>query len=177
MNGHNFTSSNNKVLVLIGTRKGAIIFSGDQDRKTWQISDLMFKSWNVMHMTIDQRERRLHAAVVHDVYGPSTHYSDDMGAIWVQAAQVPAFSRPSRSGRALGTQDEARDENTARTTPEKVLKVWNITPGGDSEPGVLYAGIKPGALFKSYDRGQTWELNESLYDHPQCAEWLPGAFG
>lgn len=165
------------MLVLVGTRKGAFIFSGDQDRKTWQISDLMFKSWNVMHMTLDSRDRRLHAAVVHEVYGPSTHYSDDMGATWVQAAQVPAFSRPSRSGRALGTQDEARDENTARTTPEKVLKVWNITPGGDSEPGVLYAGIELGALFKSYDRGQTWELNESLYDHPQCAEWLPDAFG
>jgi hypothetical protein len=177
MDGHNLTSSNNKVLILVGTRKGAIIFSGDQGRKTWQISDLMFKSWNVMHMTLDQRDRRLHAAVVHDVFGPSTHYSDDMGATWVQAAQVPVFSRPSRSGRPLGTPDEARDDNTSRTTPEKVLKVWNITPGRYSEPGVLYAGIEPGALFISHDRGQTWELNESLYDHPQRAEWFPGAGG
>ena len=76
-----------------------------------------------------------------------------------------------------GEFDSARDEDTARTTTEKVLKVWNITPGRDSEPGVLYAGIEPGALFKSHDRGQTWELNESLYDHPQRTEWFPGAFG
>ncbi|MFC2053664.1 hypothetical protein ACFLV7_05100 [Chloroflexota bacterium] len=40
---------------------------------------------------------------------------------------------------------------------------------------MLYTGIEPGALFKSYDRGQTWELNESLYDQPQCAEWFSGA--
>ena len=174
----NAKSSNpGEVILLVGTRKGAFIFSTNRYRKTWQISDLMFKPWNVMHMTLDRRDRRLHAAVVHDVYGPSTHYSDDMGATWAQAAQVPEFSRPSLSGRPLGTPDESRDDDTARTTPEKVLKVWNITPGGDSEPGVLYAGIEPGALFKSHDRGQTWELNESLYDHPQRAEWFPGAGG
>ncbi len=174
----NAKSSNpGEVILLIGTRKGAFIFSSDHDRKTWQISDLMFKSWNVMHITLDRRDRRLHAAVVHDVYGPSTHYSDDMGATWVQSAQNPAFSRPSLSGRPLGTPDEARDGDTARTTPEKVFKIWNITPARNSELGVLYAGIEPGALFKSYDRGQTWELNGSLYDHPQRAEWFPGAGG
>jgi hypothetical protein len=174
----NAKSSNpGEVILLVGTRKGAFIFSSVQDRKTWQISDLMFKSWNVMHMTLDSRDRRLHAVVVHDVYGPSTHYSDDMGATWVQSTQIPEFSRASRSGRPLSTPDEARDEDNARNTPEKVLKVWNISPGGDSEPGVLYAGIEPGALFKSHDRGQTWELNESLYDHPQRADWFPGAGG
>jgi hypothetical protein len=123
MDGHNLTSSNNQVLILVGTRKGALIFSSDRDRKEWLVSDLVSKSWNVMHMTLDRRDRRLHAAVVHYVYGPSTHYSDDMGATWVQSAHIPAFSRPSRSSRPLGTPDEARDEDTARTTPEKVLKV------------------------------------------------------
>jgi len=142
MDGTNLTSSSNKVLVLVATRKGAFIFSSDRDRKTWQISDLMFKSLNVMHMTLDRCDRRLHAAVVHEVYGPSTHFSDDMGATWVQSAHIPAFSRPSRSGRPLGTPDETRDEDTARTTAEKVLKVWNINHGGDSEPEVLYAGIE-----------------------------------
>ena len=120
----NAKSSNpREVILLVGTRKGAFIFSSDRDRKNWQISDLIFKSWNVMHMTLDWRDRRPHSALVHDVYGPSTHYSDDMGATWVQSAQIPAFSRPSRSGRPLGDPDEARDEDTARTKPDKVLKV------------------------------------------------------
>ena len=77
----NAKSSNpGEVILLIGTRKGAFIFSIDGDLKEWVVSDLMFKSWNVMHIILDRRDRRLHAAVVHEVYGPSTHYSDDMGA-------------------------------------------------------------------------------------------------
>jgi hypothetical protein len=42
---------------------------------------------------------------------------------------------------------------------------------------VLYAGAQPASLFVSKDRGETWELNESLYDHPQRGEWNPGAGG
>jgi len=101
------------VILLVGTHKGSFIFRSDRDRKTWQVSDRVFKSWNVMHMTLDRRDRRLHTGLVHDVYGPSTHYSDDMGATWAQAAQIPAFSRPYRSGRPLGTPDEACDEDSA----------------------------------------------------------------
>ena len=107
------SSKPGEVILLVGTRKGAFIFSRDRDRKTWQISDLMFKSWNVMHMNLDLRDRRLHAAVVHDVYGPSTRYSDDMGTTWVQSAQIPEFSRPSCSCRPAGTPDEACDEDSA----------------------------------------------------------------
>ena len=61
--------------------------------------------------------------------------------------------------------------------PEKMIKVWNIKPGRDSEPNVLYAGAQPASLFISKDRGETWTLNESLYDHPQRGEWNPGAGG
>ena len=32
-----------------------------------------------MHMQMDPRDQRLHAATSHFVYGPTTHYSDDLG--------------------------------------------------------------------------------------------------
>ena len=169
--------SHKKVLVLVGTRKGGLIFSSDQGRREWKISDLHFKSWNVMHMTLDARDQRLHAAVVHDVYGPSTHYSDDLGANWLQAQQVPSFQRASLSKRPLGTPEEVRDEGATLAAQEKIIKVWTITPGRESEPGVLYAGIEPGALFISRDRGNTWTINEALYDHPHRPDWFPGAGG
>jgi hypothetical protein len=169
--------SQKNVLVLVGTRKGGLIFSSDEGRKEWKISDLHFKSWNVMHMTLDTRDLRLHAAVVHDVYGPSTHYSDDLGANWLQAQQVPSFQRASLSKRPLGTPEEVRDEGATLATQEKIIKVWTITPGRESEPGVLYAGIEPGALFISRDRGNTWTINEALYDHPHRPDWIPGAGG
>lgn len=175
------SGNNTKVKILVGTRKGGFIFSSDQQRITWQASDILFKSWNVMHICLDQRDQRLHAAVVHDVYGPSTHYSDDLGKTWTQAKEVPGFPRASHSGRPLGTPDEAREAtgriNNVEETLETVNKIWHIKPGREQEPGVLYAGVEPAALFKSTDRGETWTINEGLYDHPHRHEWYPGAGG
>ncbi len=170
-----------KVKVLVGTRKGGFIFSSDSGRKRWQAGDILFKSWNMMHMQIDPRDGRLHAAVNHFVYGPTTHYSDDLGKTWTQAKQVPAFTRPSNSGRPLATPEEAfqaaSGEKVENAKPEKVVKVWHITPGRAKEKDVLYAGVEPAALFVSRDRGETWSLNEPLYDHPHRGKWNPGAGG
>lgn len=170
-------SSNGKVKVLVGTRKGGFIFTSDRDRKRWSVGEVLFKGWNMMHMMMDPRDVRLHAAVSHFVYGPTTQYSDDFGQTWTQAPVVPKLSRPSNSGRPHGTVEEAFSGRPVTDTPEGVIKVWNITPGRVEEPEVLYAGIQPAALFKSTDRGETWSLNESLYDHPQRGQWNPGAGG
>jgi len=166
-------------MVFVGTRKGGFIFSSDEKREKWEISDIQFKSWNVMHMNLDLRDNRLHAAVSHNVYGPTTHYSDDHGKTWAQAKQVPVLTRPSNSGRPASTVDEAfsSEGGEALPNPEKMIKVWNITPGRKDEPNVLYAGAQPASFFVSKDRGETWELNESLYDHPQRGEWNPGNGG
>ena len=169
-----------KVNILVGTKKGGFIFSSDAKRKNWQVSDILFKSWNVMHMQMDPRDQRLHAAVDHFVYGPTTHYSDDFGKTWTQARQVPVIPRPSKSGRPSSTVDEAfRSEGgeSIKDKPEKMIKIWNIKPGRANEPNVLYAGAQPASLFVSKDRGETWTLNESLYDHPHRGNWNPGAGG
>ncbi len=166
-----------KVWLFAGTRKGGLIFSSDESRRDWSVSDLHFKAWNVMHMRMDRRDRRLHAAAVHPVFGPSTHYSDDLGAQWTQAESAPAFSRPSASGRPAGTVAEAGDLEEIKTRPEKVVRPWHIQPGRDNEPGVLYAGVQPAALFISSDSGVTWQINEALYDHPHRGTFFPGAGG
>lgn len=169
-----------KVYVFVGTSKGGFIFSSDRARKSWQSGDIQFKSWNVMHMQFDPRDRRLHAATSHFVYGPTTHYSDDFGKSWTQAKQVPLITRPSKSGRPASTVEEMfRAESGENITdkPEAMIKVWNITPGRASEPGVIYAGAQPATLFVSRDRGETWTLNEPLYDHPHRGKFNPGAGG
>ncbi len=171
------TPNDKPVNVFVGTRKGGFIFRSDLARQKWQQSDLMFKSWNVMHMQLDPRDQRLHAAIVHDVYGPSTHYSDDLGEEWTQAQQIPELTRPSKSGRPFGTPDEFSLGEAIQEQPEKLIRVWNITPGRNSEAGVLYAGAQPATLFRSADHGDTWELIDSLYDHPHRAQWFPGAGG
>ncbi len=166
-----------KVLVLVGTRKGGFIFESDGDRKTWSMQGPYFKGWTVMHMMLAPRDGRLHAAVSHEVYGAGTHYSDDLGYTWVQSKVSPAFTTTSAAGRPVGTPDEARDPAQAQAKPESVIKVWNITPGRSTEPRVLYAGVEPAALFKSTDAGETWTLNEGLYQHPTRPQWFPGAGG
>lgn len=169
-----------KVMVFVGTKKGGFIFSSDAKRKNWQTSDIQFKSWNVMHIQMDPRDHRLHAATSHFVYGPTTHYSDDFGKTWVQAKQVPAITRPSKSGRPSSTvEEEARSASgeSIADKPETMIKVWNITPGRASEPKVLYAGAQPASLFISTDRGETWTINEGLFDHPHRGTWSPGNGG
>lgn len=165
-----------KVLLMVGTKKGAFIFASDAQRRVWDPGEMMFRSWNVMHLTCDPRDARLHAAVSHFVYGSTPHYSDDLGATWTQSQSVPAFTRPSASGRPPSFPEEVANEALTQE-PEKVVKVWNITPGRLSEPGVLYAGIEPAALFRSEDRGESWVLNEGLFDHPHRGTWYPGNGG
>jgi hypothetical protein len=169
-----------QVLVFVGTSKGGFIFSSDESRRDWQVSDIHFKSWNVMHMQLDPRDQRLHAAVNHAVYGPTTHYSDDLGKTWVQAGQVPAITRVSKAGRPPSTPQDAEriaKGETLEAQPEQLIKVWHIKPGRLTEPGVLYAGAEPSSLFISRDRGESWEINDALFDHPHRGRWFPGAGG
>jgi hypothetical protein len=166
-----------EVKVFVGTRKGGLIFSSNEVRQKWTCSDLHFKAWNVLHMNLDSRDQRLHASAVHDVFGPSTHYSDNFGATWTQAKISPDFKVSSQSGRPLSTPSEASEPTKATETAEQVIRTWNITPGGNHEPDTLYAGVQPAALFKSTDRGKTWKINRALYNHPHRGDWFPGAGG
>jgi hypothetical protein len=80
----------------------------------------------------------------------------------------------------MSTVDEmfrSESGDNIKDKPEQMIKVWNIKPGRASEPDVLYAGAQPATLFVSHDRGETWTLNEPLYDHPQRGQFNPGAGG
>src|SRR5262249_45974015 len=39
------------------------------------------------------------------------------------------------------------------------------------EPGVLWCGTIPGGLFRSTDRGESWEMIRSLWDDPRRQKW------
>ena len=171
------SSASGKTALLVGTRKGGFVFGVNADRSAWKPGPLLFKGWKVMHMVQDSRNGRLYSALSSEVFGPSLHTSDDGGGSWQQTATAPAFTRPSASGRPVGNPDEARAPETVVQEPEKVNQIWHIRPGLESQPGVIYAGIEPAALFRSEDDGQTWEVNAALFDHPHRAEWFPGAGG
>jgi hypothetical protein len=98
-----------------------------------------------------------------------------------QSREVPAFQRASKSGKPIATPEEAElameGKRPEQSGLEKMIKVWNITPGRANEPGVLYAGAEPAALFKSTDRGESWTLNDGFFDHPHRGTFFPGNGG
>ncbi|MCI0393706.1 MAG: exo-alpha-sialidase [Chloroflexi bacterium] len=148
-------SSNNWVLALVGTRKGAFIFESDEDRRTWQVHGPHFPGWSVHHLVHDARSGTLFAALDHAVYGSNVHRSADLGKSW-EMAEGPSFPEG--------------DERT-------VKRVWHIRPGHASQPGVVWAGADPGALFRSEDNGKSWSSVDGLNNHPTRENWFPGAGG
>lgn len=148
-------ANNRRVMVLAGTRKGAFIFMGDSERQEWQVSGPHFPGWPIQHMKYDPRSGYLFAALDHAVYGSNIHRSADLGENW-EMVKGPHF-----------------DDDEERT----VERVWHVQPGNISQPGVVYAGADPGALFRSEDDGLTWQNISGLTDHPTREQWQAGAGG
>lgn len=144
------------VRLLVGTRKGAFIISSDRRRRQWTIDGPFFKGWEVHHLNHDPRSGRLYAAISTTWWGNDLRVSSDWGRRW---------------------QKSARGLNFAPKAGLSVNRIWNITPGRASEPGVVYAGVDPGALFRSENDGREWYEIKSLTEHPTRKRWQPGAGG
>ena len=147
----------NKLHLLLGTHKGAFIFSANLERKKWKLSGPFLKGGDVNHLIMDTRtEPKLYACVNSYWFGSGVQISKDFGATWTQADTPIRF-------------DEGGEM--------KVNRVWHVALGRKSEPSVLYAGVDPGALFKSEDGGKNWSEVKSLTNHPTRQQWNPGAGG
>ncbi|HET9934641.1 MAG TPA: hypothetical protein VFQ35_28245, partial [Polyangiaceae bacterium] len=48
---------------------------------------------------------------------------------------------------------------------------------GNEAPGELWAGTMPAGLFRSRDRGQSWEFNEALWQRPERPEFRASGWG
>lgn len=148
---------NGDVMVLVGTRKGAFVLSADRDRKDWAITGPHHAGSDIFHMAYDgERSGKVYAGVNNMFWGPQVEISPDLGQTWVSASQPPRFS---------GDGSEA------------VGRIWHIAPAGMAEPGVVYAGVQPAALFKSFDDGDTWDEVKSLSNHATRHQWQPGLGG
>ena len=147
-----------RVFLLIGTHKGGFVLESDGDRKDWQLRGPFFAGHNVHHLTMDVRGKApiMYAAVNSEWFGPGVRMSSDFGETWMEPEQGVKFEE----GSGLS-----------------VEKVWQITPGGFTSPGVIYAGVEPAALFRSDDNGQTWSDIKGLTNHETRDQWAPGAGG
>jgi hypothetical protein len=146
-------------MLLVGTRKGLMIARSTDDRRTWATDDFQFRNQEVYSVALDVRRDppRILAGVGTGHWGPLLTYSDDLGTTWTEPAQPPI-------GFPAGT-DAA------------VARVWQIRPGSERQPDVVYAGVEPHALFRSDDGGQSFSLVEGLWQHPDRPQWMPGGGG
>jgi photosystem II stability/assembly factor-like uncharacterized protein len=140
-------------LLFAGTKRGLFMLSSE-DRRCWTVERQLSKGSRVFNSYYDQRSGRLFAADNGDFFGSFLRYSDDMGETWVEPKQGIQF--PEESGL-------------------KLVNIWTIVPGQD--PDTLYAGVDPATLWVSHDRGDTWEPNEAILNHPDRERWNPGAGG
>ncbi|HYY53931.1 MAG TPA: exo-alpha-sialidase [Candidatus Dormibacteraeota bacterium] len=144
------------VVVMVGTRKGAYLLRSNGERDKWSEEGPLFPGEPVYHLSFDPRDgESLFAACNQTWGGPKVQVSRDLGKTWTVASN-PAFPKGHR--------------NTFRRT-------WHIEPGHGKTPNVMWAGVAPAGLFKSSDRGMTWEPVLSLIDHPTSDQWQPGGAG
>ena len=138
-------------LILVGTTKGLFAIDGANSlRGPW------LEGTSIPSVAYDPRSKRVLAGANSFFFGNSVRRSDDLGNTWVEA-ETPNIKFPEDTG-------------------AKIVQIWQIVPS-PHEPGVLYAGVEPAALFKSTDNGESWELVRGLWDHPHRPTWQPGGGG
>ena len=90
-----------RVLVMVGTAKGAFFFWSDERRRSWRLEGPLLKGWEVNDLVVDQRggEPVVWAAVGHYVYGATVQRSRDLGRTWTQIEDGPRYAEDA--GRKL----------------------------------------------------------------------------
>ena len=145
-------------LLLVGTTKGAFLFSSDAHRTTWNEAGPYFPGRSVYALAHDGRNGRskLWAAVNSPYWGSFLSSSDDFGKTW--------------------SDPESYNIKFPEGSDVSLKQIWQIV-NDPHDANTLYCGVEPAALFKSTDGGETWSLNRGLFDHPHRTQWQPGGGG
>lgn len=155
-------------LLHVATRKG--LFTLQKKTSGWEISRVDFLGQNATMVLHDPRDSTLYCALDHGHFGVKLHRSEEAGETWQEVAVpvYPEFTEADRAKQAeAGQTDPRRDFSSLN-------EIWELTPGGTDQPGTLWAGTIPGGLFRSSDRGDSWELVTSLWDRKDRWQWFGG---
>jgi hypothetical protein len=147
------------VVVLVGTSKGLFTVASGSERSSWTLKGPWFAGEEIYSAALDCRggRQRLLVGATSSHWGPSVYRSDDLGATWIEP-EPKTLAFPESTGAA-------------------VARVWQLQPAADSEADVVYAGVEPAALFRSDDGGESFSLDQNLWDHPHRPQWQPGGGG
>jgi photosystem II stability/assembly factor-like uncharacterized protein len=149
---------NGDVLILAGTNKGLFMFRSSRERSRWQMAGPYFPGRAIYAIAYDYREGRHRIWVsTSQFWGSYLQSTDDFGRSWTNPLEANVRF-PQDSGASLKS-------------------IWQVCLGHPEERDVMYCGVEPAALFKSYDAGESWSLVQGLFDHPHRPRWVPGNGG
>jgi photosystem II stability/assembly factor-like uncharacterized protein len=146
-----------KNTILLGTRKGLIAYRNG--RAGWAVENLSFEGQPVSIAYADPRTATWWAGLDHGHWGVKLHRSADRGKNW---EEVPAPAYPEGA--------EITDGQPAATR-----YIWSMAHGGHDHHSRFWIGTDPGGLFSSHDGGASFQLVESLWNHPTRKKgWFGG---
>jgi hypothetical protein len=158
-----------KVRVLIGTRKGGYIAESDTKRKKWKVSGPFQPGKDVFHLAADPRHPGdVYSAANSGFFGPMLFRSSNWGKTWTEIAppmMTVSSKRPSPF------------DEEAQKAPKPIVNIWHVEPGPENEPNTVFLGIDPASMFRSDDRGESWVPVPGLNEHETRPKWNPGAGG
>ncbi|MCG8451393.1 MAG: hypothetical protein MI725_17645 [Pirellulales bacterium] len=151
----------------VSTRKG--LFTFEHGTGGWDIVDVAFLGVPVTMSLADARDGSWYAALDHGHFGVHLHRSRDEGKHWeeITAPQYPEGA----------TVPQRMAEETTDRRPTKLAalsEIWALETGGADQPGLLWCGTIPGGLFSSKDGGDSWQLNEALWNREERNQWFGG---
>lgn len=139
-----------RILVLVGTKKGTFLLDGDATRRTWNLRGPFCDTWPINHVAADA-SGTIYAGGGNEWFGPAVWKSTDLGETWTHSSEGMKYEQGA----------------------QPIKSVWSLAPSS----GVLYAGVEPAGLFRSTDGGASWQHVEGLQQHPSRPNWMPGAGG
>lgn len=134
-----------RLLLLIGTKKGAFIAESDAARDAWRLSGPFCEAWPINHVVGDPATGAIYAGGGNEWFGPAVWKTRDQGASWTHSSQGLAYEEGA--------------------TPIKT--VWSLEVGN----GTLFAGVEPAGLFHSEDAGESFGEYQALRNHPTRGNW------
>jgi photosystem II stability/assembly factor-like uncharacterized protein len=140
--------------LLLGTRKGLLTLQ--RANGGWAVARTEFPGIAVTAVLRDGRDGAIYAALKHGHFGAKLHRSDDDGRSWKELP-APAFPADAAGSPSL-------------------FQIWTMEAGGPQQPGRLWIGALPAGLFRSNDRGESWELVRPLWNVPEREKWFGGGY-
>lgn len=147
--------------LLAGTRKGLFVFDMDGRHATLSATHFLGEPATAV---LPVSDTEWYVSLGHGHFGAKLHYTDDAGASFREIAS-PAYP-PKPEGL------EDLDPMRKQPIPWAVQQNWILEAGGAA--GELWCGTIPGGLFRSADRGASWQFMDALWNQPARAKWFGG---